>query len=150
MTVEPLGGPSPGHVDLYGNVLRSRTMKQIHDAIPAHYSRPSILRSMCYVVRYYILLCGLAWLTYTYTPVLLSIYLRAISYSFYTVVAGMIMTECGHGAFSQSKTLNNMVGFILHSSLLMPYCSWKISHSHHHKAAGDSQRDAIVIPHSRE
>jgi omega-6 fatty acid desaturase (delta-12 desaturase) len=58
--------------------------------------------------------------------------------------------ECGHGAFSISKTLNNTMGFFLHSSLLVPYYSWKITHSHHHKATGDLQRDTVFVPHSRE
>jgi fatty acid desaturase len=78
-------------------------------------------------------------------------------YTLYTVIAGMIMTgiwilahECGHGAFSPSKKVNNLVGFVLHSSLLVPYYSWKISHSHHHKATGDLQRDTVYVPHSRE
>lgn len=159
MSAGPYQSSSRGHVDLYGNVFEvpDFTMKQIYDAIPPHCFRPSILRSMSYVVRDYALLGGLAWLFYTYTPLLPSIWLRATSYAIYTIIAGMVMTgiwilahECGHGAFSKSKKLNNTVGFILHSSLLVPYYSWKISHSHHHKSTGDLQRDTVFVPHSRE
>ncbi|KAJ9325451.1 hypothetical protein DTO027B5_5012 [Paecilomyces variotii] len=159
MSAGPYQSSSRGHVDLYGNVFEvpDFTMKQIYDAIPPHCFRPSILRSMSYVVRDYALLGSLAWLFYTYTPLLPSIWLRATSYAIYTIIAGMIMTgiwilahECGHGAFSKSKKLNNTVGFILHSSLLVPYYSWKISHSHHHKSTGDLQRDTVFVPHSRE
>lgn len=159
MTQEPERPHAPQHVDLYGNVFEvpSFTMKQIHDAIPAHCFRPSIARSMSYVVRDYVLLGSLTWAVYVYTPLLPSAFLRGIVYGLYTVAAGMVMTgiwilahECGHGAFSRSKTLNNVAGFLLHSSLLVPYYSWKISHSHHHKATGDLQRDTVYVPHSRE
>jgi omega-6 fatty acid desaturase (delta-12 desaturase) len=44
--------------------------------------------------------------------------------------------ECGHGAFSPSRTFNNVVGWVLHSALLVPYFSWQLSHSKHHKATG--------------
>lgn len=151
--------PGPKHIDLYGNVYEvpEFTMKQIHDAIPKHCFRPSTIRGLGYVARDMFLLGGLAWITYTYTPLLPSIALRTVAYTLYTVIAGMIMTgiwilahECGHGAFSPSKRTNNIVGFILHSSLLVPYYSWKISHSHHHKATGDLQRDTVYVPHSRE
>jgi len=40
--------------------------------------------------------------------------------------------ECGHGGFSASKRINDTVGFILHSSLLVPYFSWQYSHAKHH------------------
>ena len=39
----------------------------------------------------------------------------------------VIAHECGHGAFSKNKTLETMVGYILHSLLLVPYfCSSSI------------------------
>jgi omega-6 fatty acid desaturase (delta-12 desaturase) len=147
------------HIDLYGNVfdLPDFTMKQIHDAIPAHCFQPSTPKSLAYVVRDYLYLGSLMYFTYISVPTLPSVYLRAVCYGLYTMLAGMVMTgiwilahECGHGAFSISKMLNNTMGFFLHSSLLVPYYSWKITHSHHHKATGDLQRDTVFVPHSRE
>lgn len=40
--------------------------------------------------------------------------------------------ECGHGGFSASKLINDTVGYVLHSSLLVPYFSWQFSHAKHH------------------
>jgi fatty acid desaturase len=40
--------------------------------------------------------------------------------------------ECGHGAFSSNQFLNDIVGFILHSAILVPYFSWQRSHHVHH------------------
>ncbi|KAL5333680.1 fatty acid desaturase-domain-containing protein [Aspergillus crustosus] len=151
--------PGPKHIDFYGNVYEvpEFSKKQIYAAIPAHCFRPSTIRGLAYVVRDLALLSSLAWITYTFTSVLPSITLRTIAYTLYTVIAGMIMTgiwiiahECGHDAFSPWRRINNLVGFVLHSLLLVPYYSWKITHSHHHKATGDLQRDTVYVPHSRE
>jgi omega-6 fatty acid desaturase (delta-12 desaturase) len=58
--------------------------------------------------------------------------------------------ECGHQSFSPSKTLNDTVGWICHSMLLVPYFSWKISHGKHHKATGNMDRDMVFVPKTRE
>ena len=41
--------------------------------------------------------------------------------------------ECGHGAFSSSQTLNDVVGFVLHQALLVPYFAWQYTHAKHHR-----------------
>lgn len=37
---------------------------------------------------------------------------------------GVLGHECGHGAFSENQILNDVLGFILHELLLVPYFSW--------------------------
>ena len=51
-----------------------------------------------------------------------------------TVATGMwvVAHECGHGAFSDNKVLQDAVGYVLHSLLLVPYFSWQRSHAVHH------------------
>ena len=44
----------------------------------------------------------------------------------------VIAHECGHGAFSDSLLLNDIVGFILHAALLVPYFAWQFTHKKHH------------------
>ena len=58
----------------------------------------------------------------------------------YSYVQGTIWTglwvighECGHGAFANSKWLNDFVGYIIHTCLLVPYFSWQYTHAKHHK-----------------
>ena len=41
--------------------------------------------------------------------------------------------ECGHGAFSDNRRLQDAVGYVLHSALLVPYFSWQRSHAVHHQ-----------------
>lgn len=36
----------------------------------------------------------------------------------------VISHECGHGAFSKSPVVNDAVGLVFHSLLLVPYYSW--------------------------
>lgn len=57
----------------------------------------------------------------------------------YAVVAGTFATgvwvlahECGHRAFCNGTRLQDGIGFVLHSSLLVPYFSWQRSHMVHH------------------
>ena len=43
-----------------------------------------------------------------------------------TIATGcwVVAHECGHFAFSRNKLLQDVVGYILHSALLVPYFSW--------------------------
>lgn len=43
-----------------------------------------------------------------------------------TIATGcwVVAHECGHFAFSRNKLLQDTVGYILHSALLVPYFSW--------------------------
>jgi omega-6 fatty acid desaturase (delta-12 desaturase) len=151
--------PEPQHIDLNGNVfeLPTFTMKEIHDAIPAHCFKPSILRSMAYVVRDFFYTSVLIYLATTYIPLLPNPYLRFLAWAAYTTVQGFVFTgiwilahECGHGAFSKSKKLNWTMGLIMHSFLLVPFHSWRLSHSQHHKATGNMDKDTAFVPHTRE
>lgn len=52
-----------------------------------------------------------------------------------TVAMGLwvLAHECGHGAFSTDRKLQNAVGFVIHSLMLVPYYSWQRSHAVHHR-----------------
>lgn len=63
-----------------------------------------------------------------------------IIYPLYSVIMGTVTVgfwvlghECGHGAFGDNSVQNDIIGFIIHSFLLVPYFSWKYSHLKHHK-----------------
>jgi omega-6 fatty acid desaturase (delta-12 desaturase) len=42
------------------------------------------------------------------------------------------------------------VGWILHSALLVPYHSWRITHSRHHKATNHLSRDQVFVPSTKQ
>lgn len=37
--------------------------------------------------------------------------------------------DCGHGTFSDSTLLNDIVGHITHGSIMVPYYPWQVSYS---------------------
>jgi len=148
-------------LDTYGNEFEipDFTIKQIRDAIPAHCFKRSAFRGLGYVARDLTVLATTFYLCNKYvTPEhIASKPVRALLWALYTVIQGLFGTgiwilahECGHQAFSTSKTLNDTVGWILHSSLLVPYFSWKISHGKHHKATGNVERDMVFVPKNRQ
>lgn len=148
-------------LDTYGNEFQipNFTIKQIRDAIPAHCFERSAARGLGYVVRDVASLATVFYLFHAYvTPGNVpSAPARAVLWAVYTFVQGLFGTglwvlahECGHQSFSPSKTLNDTVGWICHSALLVPYFSWKISHGKHHKATGNLERDMVFVPKTRE
>ena len=147
-------------IDTNGNVFEipDFTIKQIRDAIPAHCFHRSTARSLGYVARDLTVLATVFYLfnkfcTPDYVPFLGA---RVVLWSLYTVIQGIQATglwvlahECGHGGFSDHRLLNDVVGWICHSALLVPYFSWKISHGKHHKATAHMERDMVFVPKSR-
>jgi len=61
----------------------------------------------------------------------------------------VIAHECGHRAFCDNETVGDVVGLLLHSALLVPYHSWRISHHKHHRSTNDMDRDEVFVPYSR-
>lgn len=135
------------------------TINDIHKAIPKHCFERSAATGLYYVARDLISLGVTFYLTNRYlTPENVpSTLLRGSLWALYTFVQGLFGTglwvlahECGHQSFSPSKQLNDTVGWICHSILLVPYFSWKISHGKHHKATGNMERDMVFVPATRD
>lgn len=147
-------------IDTYGNdfELPDYTIKQLRDAIPAHCFERSAVRGLYYVFRDIFFLGTTFYLFHNYvTPETVPSYAaRTALWAAYTFIQGCFGTglwvlahECGHQSFSESKILNDTVGWICHSALLVPYFSWKISHGKHHKATGNIDRDMVFVPKTR-
>lgn len=148
-------------VDAYGNefVLPDFTIKQFRDAIPAHCFERSAATGLYYVARDIAFLAAIFLVFHNFvTPQTVPNFVaRTALWTLYTFLQGLFGTgvwvlahECGHQSFSPSKQLNDTVGWVLHSALLVPYFSWKISHGKHHKATGNLERDMVFNPPTRE
>ena len=142
------------YYDTYGREfhLPDFSIKEIYDAIPQHCFKRDGLRGLSYVARDLAIVFTFGYLA-SFIHLLPSMPLRVAAY---TVCQGFILTglwviahECGHGAFSPSKQLNDTVGFILHSALLVPYFSWKFSHHRHHQQTGNLAKDTVFVPKTR-
>jgi omega-6 fatty acid desaturase (delta-12 desaturase) len=150
-----------GLVDTYGNSFTppDYTIKDIYDAIPKHCFERSALRGWAYILRDVACLATTFYVFNTFVTEerIPSYNVRFALWTLYTFIQGLFGTglwviahECGHGAFSTSKAINNFTGWLVHSALLVPYFSWQISHRKHHKATGHMERDMVFLPRTRE
>ena len=57
--------------------------------------------------------------------------------------------DCGHGSFSKSKSLNNIIGHLSHSPILVPFNGWRISHRIHHQNTGHIENEETWYPHTK-
>lgn len=132
------------------------SVKDLRDAIPAHCFERNLLMSSAYLLGDLVAVACLFFVAYYYNNNYanqVSWIVGAIFWNCYWFVQGAVMTgiwviahECGHQAFSKWKIVNNSVGWVLHSALLVPYHSWRISHSTHHKATSHMSRDQVYVP----
>jgi len=58
----------------------------------------------------------------------------------------VVAHECGHGAFSDNRALQDTVGYVLHTALLVPYFSWQRSHAVHHTRTNHITEGETHVP----
>ena len=65
-----------------------------------------------------------------------------------TVAGGcwVIAHECGHNAFHPNRRIEAVVGFVLHSLLLVPYFTWQRSHAVHHANCNHLEAGETHVP----
>ncbi|XP_020579018.1 delta(12)-oleate desaturase-like isoform X2 [Phalaenopsis equestris] len=131
------------------------TLSEIKKAIPPHCFHRSALRSFTFILHDLLISTFLFFLALTLLPSLPSPY-PVLLWPLYWFAQGCTLTglwviahECGHHAFSDSSLLDDIVGFLLHSLLLVPYFSWKYSHRRHHSNTGSLDRDEVFVPKPR-
>jgi omega-6 fatty acid desaturase (delta-12 desaturase) len=132
------------------------TMKEIHDAIPIHCFERNTLLSIAYVARDFLFVFALSALA-TQIPRFATPTVRFSAWVAYAFTQGLVFTglwelahESGHGALSKSKAVNNSIGLLIHSLLFVPYHSWRFTHSQHHKATNNIERDIAFVPDTKD
>jgi acyl-lipid omega-3 desaturase len=141
---------SSGEPQNAGSSVRSRqdlpfTLADVRAAIPEHCFKPDTARSLAYAFWDIGVVTGLfflaasidSWLAYP-------LYWFAQSTMFWALF--VIGHDCGHGSFSKHKWLNNLVGHITHSFILVPFHGWRISHRTHHANTGNAETDESWYP----
>ncbi|KAG5642154.1 hypothetical protein DXG03_003558 [Asterophora parasitica] len=142
-------------------------IKELLDAIPAHCFKRSAIRSGAYAL-WDLFVIGVIYKTATFLdsqidPSIVALphpslypFARFALWSLYSFFTGLFATglwvvahECGHQAFSESKFINNTVGWVLHSALGVPYHSWRITHGKHHASTGHLTQDQVFVPATR-
>lgn len=128
------------------------SLSQLKKAVPPHCFKRSLLRSFSYVL-YDLALVSLFYRIATSYFHLIPHPLSFIAWPVYWILQGCTLTgvwviahECGHHAFSDYQLVDDVLGLVLHSALLVPYFSWKYSHRRHHSNTGSMERDEVFVP----
>ncbi|KAI0526905.1 hypothetical protein KFK09_002498 [Dendrobium nobile] len=120
-------------------------LAEIRAAIPKHCWVKNPWRSMSYVGRDVAIVFGLvAAAAYVNCWIVWPLYWAAQGTMFWALF--VLGHDCGHGSFSDCHKLNNVVGHLLHSSILVPYHGWRISHRTHHQNHGNVDKDESWHP----
>lgn len=121
------------------------TLQDVRKAIPDHCFEPSLARSLFYLVLDLTIIAGLYAIAYTLDS--------WFFFPFFWVMQGtmfwalfVVGHDCGHGSFSKYKWLNDFIGHLCHTPILVPYHAWRISHRTHHKNTGNIDTDESWFP----
>ena len=132
------------------------TLKEVKASIPSHCFERSTFKSSCYLLvnlSAMLILCNIScYIDHPMLPKLVS----SLLWPVYWITQGCVCTglwvlahECGHYAFSESKVVCDAVGLVLHTALLVPYHSWRLSHAKHHRSTNDMDHDEVFVPNTK-
>lgn len=125
------------------------TLKDLKEAIPDYCFQPSVGRSLAYFFLDIGIVAGLYALAYSLNSWLFfPLFWVAQGTMFWALF--VVGHDCGHGSFSKHKWLNNLIGHITHTPILVPYHGWRISHRTHHANTGNIDTDESWYPISKD
>ncbi|XP_044482722.1 omega-3 fatty acid desaturase, endoplasmic reticulum-like isoform X2 [Mangifera indica] len=120
-------------------------INDIRAAIPQHCWVKNTWRSLSYVARdVFVIFTLIAASTLLNNWFFWPLYWLAQGTMFWAIF--VLGHDCGHGSFSDNSNLNSLVGHVLHSSILVPYHGWRISHRTHHQNHGNIEKDESWVP----
>lgn len=130
------------------------TKKEVTDVIPSRCFKRDTVRALSYASMSILLTAACFFFGWKYIP-LEKLYLPF--WALYAIITGTVATgcwviahECGHGAFSDDKTLQTIIGYSLHTVLLVPYFSWQRSHAVHHMHTNHMTHGETHVPYTME
>ena len=125
------------------------TLADIRAAIPKHCWEKSTMRSMSYLFRDVAIVAALGIAaTKISHPLMWIPYWIAQGTMFWALF--VVGHDAGHQSFSANKKVNDFIGNVVHSSILVPYHGWRISHRTHHANHGHVENDESWHPISEE
>jgi omega-6 fatty acid desaturase (delta-12 desaturase) len=126
------------------------TKQQVLAVIPEDCFDRSLLKSSLYMFASLVITLGSGLAAYSFIP-LSWVWLPAwVGYALFTGTAAtgcwVIAHECGHRAFTRHNWLQDIIGFTLHSAMLVPYFSWQRSHALHHARTNHLDDGETFVP----
>lgn len=127
-------------------------LEDVRRAIPQKCFERNTARSLYYMFRDFFMVFAIWYAVYCWHDLFKKYFL--LTFPVFAFVQGTLFWalfvvghDCGHGSFSPSTALNNFCGHITHTFILVPFHSWRISHSHHHGFTGNVDKDhSFVAP----
>ncbi|MBD2440320.1 fatty acid desaturase [Nostoc sp. FACHB-110] len=121
------------------------TLQDLKAAIPEECFQPSVGKSLFYFFRDIVIISSL----YAVAHYLDSWYFWPVFWLLQGTMFWALFVvghDCGHQSFSKHKWLNDLIGHISHTPILVPYHGWRISHRTHHKNTGHIDNDESWYP----
>lgn len=121
------------------------TLQDVRRAIPAHCFQPKAWRSL----SYFFLDIGIIALLYWVAAQINSAWFFPVFWFMQGTMFWALFVvghDCGHGSFSRYRWLNNLIGHLSHTPILVPYHGWRISHRTHHANTGNIETDESWYP----
>ena len=127
------------------------TKAEVLAAIPPECFDRSLIKSTLYLLISLAMTIGSGVLAYLFIPLTWSWLPAWIGYAIVAGTTGtgcwVVAHECGHRAFAKHNLLQDVIGYCLHSIMLVPYFSWQRSHSLHHARTNHLDVGETYVPH---
>jgi omega-3 fatty acid desaturase (delta-15 desaturase) len=121
------------------------TLQEVKAAIPPHCFEPSLWKSLSYFFLDIGIIAGLYAIAYHLDSwFFFPLFWLMQGTMFWALF--VVGHDCGHGSFSKHKWLNNLIGHLSHTPILVPYHGWRISHRTHHANTGNLDTDESWYP----
>ncbi|ESA35905.1 fatty acid desaturase [Leptolyngbya sp. Heron Island J] len=121
------------------------TLKDLKDAIPDYCFEPSTGRSLAYFFLDIGIIAGLYGIAYSLNSWLFFPLFWLMQGTMFWALF-VVGHDCGHRSFSKHKWLNNLIGHLSHTPILVPFHGWRISHRTHHANTGNIDTDESWYP----
>ncbi|TFK71172.1 delta-12 fatty acid desaturase [Pluteus cervinus] len=144
------------------------TLQEVHTAVPKHLHEKNTPKALLFVARD--ILCAVivyklgwridpvsSWISTTLS--LSPLAANAIKWGLWALYwhwQGVILAgwwclahEAGHGTLSPYSWVNHVIGYSMHTFILVPYYAWRSTHHAHHKATMSVERDENFVPRTR-
>lgn len=130
------------------------TLAELRTAIPPHCFERRMWKSFAYLTSDLVIISSLiVGAVAVLEQQSLPFHFQIVGYSAYWFLQGSFLFgiwvlghECGHSAFTDNDLVNDTVGLFLHSVLLIPYHSFKLTHRIHHGNTGSIEHDMGFVP----
>ncbi|UJR20058.1 hypothetical protein I4U23_023192 [Adineta vaga] len=133
-------------VDLLTPYSQLPNLSDIKIKIPAHCFRSTVRKSMFYVtLDIFIILASYIVMIQLEHKLKYGILFFLFTGTLYMALFS-IGHDCTHASFSNYSLLNDTIGTIVFTWILIPYFPWKLTHKNHHKNTGNMEKDEAFCP----